>query len=280
LHPLLGVIAEAKLVAGFWLRAGHAACDNNVIAFTLDLLDYLPRHVRVRLVRADSGFCHNPWLELLEQKQLPYIVVARLYRPVQRLLTKETIWKPTEVPGTQVAEVMHQQEGWSTARRLILIRHQLQEKKRPSGKRLIECPGWGYQALVTSLAFFVKPIDVWRDYNGRAGTENVIKELDAHFGLPQLCLKNFWSTEAALGLAVFAYNLCMLFQRHLGWLDRVSAGTLRFRIFSTGGILSQTGRRTTIRLAVPAQERAWWRCVFEKMVSPYPNCNSVPMWSS
>lgn len=117
-------------------------------------------------------------------------------------------------------------------------------------------------------------------YNGRAGTENVIKELDAHFGLPQLCLKKFWSTEAALSLAVFAYNLCMLFQRHLGWLERVSAGTLRFRIFSTGGIVSQTGGRRTIRLAVPASERAWWRCVFEKLVSPFPNCNSVPMWSS
>lgn len=94
LHPLLAVIAEAKLVAAFWLRPGHAQCDNNVIAFTLDLLANLPRYVRVRLVRADSGFCHNPWLELLEQRRLPYIVVARLYGPLQRLLKKDTIWAP------------------------------------------------------------------------------------------------------------------------------------------------------------------------------------------
>lgn len=280
LHPLLAVIAEAKLVVGFWLRPGQATCDNNVVGFTLDLLAQLPRHVRLRLVRADSGFCHGAWLDLLESQHLPYIVVARLYQPVQRLLKKEMAWQATAVPGTAVAETVYQAQGWRTARRLILIQHRLAEKARPTGKRLIECPGYAYQALVTSLPETVPPLAVWRDYNGRAGTENVIKELDAHFGLPQLCLKKFWSTEAALALAVMSYNLCVLFQRHLGWLERVSAGTLRFRLFTTGGILSETAGRTTIRLAVPAPERAWWRCVFEKLTSPFPNCNSVPYWSS
>jgi hypothetical protein len=280
LHPLLAVIAEAKLVANFWLRPGNTTCDNNVVAFTLDLLAQLPRQVRLRLVRADSGFCHGQWLDLLEAQRLPYIVVARLYRPLQRLLKREMIWTATQVPGTEVSQLMYQAEGWRTARRLILIRHRLEEKQRPAGKRLIDCPGWGYQGLLTSLPFEVSPLMVWRDYNGRAGTENVIKELDAHFGLPQLCLKKFWSTEAALSLGVLAYNLCVLFQRHLGWLERVSAGTLRFRVFSTGGIISQSGGRTTIRLAVPKGEREWWRCVFEKLSSPFPNCNSVPFWSS
>jgi hypothetical protein len=30
------------------------------------------------------------------------------------------------------------------------------------------------------------------------------------------------------------------FQQRLGWLDRVTAATLRFRLFTTGGIISQT----------------------------------------
>lgn len=278
LHPILGVLAEVKLVAGFWLRPGNTVCDNNVVAFTLELLSRLPSQVRLRLIRADSGFCHGPWLDLLESQQLDYIVVGRLYRPVQRLLKKDLIWEPSEVPGTEVAEVMHQEEGWRTPRRLILIRHRLEEKERPTGKRLMDCPGYSYQALVTSLRHTVQPIAVWRDYNGRAGSENVIKELDEHFGLPQLCLKKFWSTEAALSLAVLSYNLCVLFQRHLGWLERVTAGTLRFRLFTTGGILSRTGGITTIRLSVPESEKPWWRALFEKLISPFPNCNAVSQW--
>jgi hypothetical protein len=278
LHPLLAVIAEAKLVAGFWLRAGHAISDNNVVAFTLDLLDQLPRQVRLRLVRADSGFCHEEWLRLLEVQGLDYIVVARLLKPIQRLLKKETLWRGTEVPGTEVAEVVHEEKGWSTARRLILIRHRIEEKERPTGKRLLDCPGYAYQALVTNVAERVRPIDLWRDYNGRAGSENVIKDLDEYFAIPKLCLKKFWSTEAALSLAVLTYNLCVLFQRHVGWQERVRAGTLRFRLFTTGGILSKTGGVTTVRLSVPESERAWWRALFEKIISPFPNCNSVSLW--
>ena len=277
LHPLLAVLEEAKLVAGFWLRPGNSSCASNIIAFTLDLLSNLPRHVRLRVVRADSGFCVAEWLDLLEQQKLRYIVVARLFKPLQRLLKKELIWTQSEVPGTDVAEVWHQEINWTRPRRVILIRHRLAEKERPGGKKLVDCPGYLFQALVTSLPESVRPIEVWRDYNGRAGCEDVIKQLDADFALPKLCLKKFWSTEAALSLAVWSYNLCVLFQRHVGWMDRVTAATLRYRLFTTGGIISQTAGATTIRLAVRDQsERDWWRRLLEKIQCPFPNCNSVP----
>jgi hypothetical protein len=81
LHPLIAVLEEAKLVVGFWLRPGNASCANNVVAFTLDLLANLPAWIRLRLVRADSGFCVPEWLDLLEVKKLSYIVVARLLQP-------------------------------------------------------------------------------------------------------------------------------------------------------------------------------------------------------
>ena len=189
-HPLLAVLEEAKWGGGFWLRPGDAGCANNVVAFTLDLLANLPRGIRRRLVRADSGYL--------------------------------------------------------------------------------------YQGLVTNLPTSVPPLEVWRQYHPRAGCEEVIKQLDADFALPKLCLQKFWGTEAALSLAILSYNLTQLFQRHLGWLDRVTANTLRFRLFPTGGILSQTGGMTTIRLAVrEPQERAWWRALLEKTISLIPNCNAV-----
>ncbi|MEO8166009.1 MAG: IS1380 family transposase [Betaproteobacteria bacterium] len=276
LHPLLAVLEEAKLVVGFWLRPGNSSCANNIVAFTLELLGNLPRHIRLRLIRADSGFCANTWLALLESQNLRYIVVARLLRPLQRLCRKETIWQPSEVPGTEVAEVWHEEIGWGKARRLILIRHTVAEKKRPGGKKLLEIEAYTFQALVTNLAPSVPPISVWRDYNARAGCEGVIKQLDMDFALDKLCLKKFFATEAAMSLAVVAYNLCVLFQRHLGWMDRVTATTLRFRLFTTGGIISQAGGRTTIRLAVPVEQRAWWRSLYEKLLSVLPNCNAIP----
>lgn len=275
LKPLLAVLEEAKLVAQFWLRSGNSPCASNVVSFTLELLSNLPRHLRLRLVRADSGFCEDRWLSLLEERRLPYIVVGVLHHKITSLLRKETIWHPSAVPGTDVSELIYRGARWSRERRLILIRHRLSTKTRTGGKMLIECPGYAYQVLVTSLPAAVAPIEVWRDYNGRAGIENVIKELVYGFGLPKLCCKSFWATEAALSLAVLTYNLSVLFARHLGWLDKVTIGTLRFRLFSTAGILSHAQGTTHIKMGIPLHNRPWWRAIWEKLLSDFPNCNAV-----
>jgi hypothetical protein len=275
-HPLLGILAEAKLVAGFWLRPGNSRCDTNAVGFLQELLARLPQWLRIRLVRADSGFCYEPLLALLESRRLPYIVVARLYEPVRSLIGHTTHWQATEITGTEVAEATHQEWGWSQSRRVVLIRHLKSQRPDAGGKLLLECPGYSFQVLVTSLPLWIGALEVWRQYNGRAGSENVIRELDECFALPQLSLKKFYATEAALSLAVLSYNLCILFQTHIGWIDRVTAATLRFLVFTTGGIISRTGGYTTIRLAVREQRhRHWWRCLLEKLSCPFLNCNAV-----
>jgi len=275
-HPLVGVIAEPQLVAGLWLRPGNTRCDNNAVAFTVEILERLPSYIRIGLVRADSGFCDEKWLQLLEERRLRYIVVGRLYRPVQRLIRKTTAWQPTELPGTEVAEEIYQGWGWGCPRRVILIRHRQAERPEAGGRLLVDCPGYKYQVLVSNLPPSVGGLEVWRRYNGRGDSENIIKELDASFALPEICLERFYATEAALTLAVLSYNLCILFQRHLGWSERVRAATLRFRLFTTGGVTSRTAGYHTIRLAVAAGPlRAWWKAILQKIVCPFPNCIAV-----
>lgn len=275
-NPLLGMLAEAKLVAGFWLRPGNSRCDNNVLAFTEELLARLPQWLRLGLVRADSGFCYEPWLELLEERSLAYIVVGRIYEPVHRLIRRTTRWQATPLPGTEVAEEVYEGWNWSKPRRVVLLRHLQSERPQAGGKLLLDCPGYVHQVLVTNLPAEVPALEVWRRYNPRAGSENIIRELDESFALPQISLKKFYATEAALSLAVLSYNLCVLFQRHLGWVQRVTASTLRFLIFTTGGVISRCGGYTTIRLAVPEGfQRSWWARVLEKLTCPFPNCVAV-----
>jgi hypothetical protein len=275
LHPLLAVLAEVRVVAQFWLRSGNASCGSNAVAFFQELWANLPRHIRLRGVRADSGFCLPELLALWEELRVPYVVVAQLSQPIQRLLRGDLVWTNTEVPGTEVAEVMYQAMSWPHPRRLVLIRHRLADKDRAGGKKLIDVPGYLFQALVTSLPVSSCPLAVWRHYNGRADCENVIKELQSGFALGTLCLESFWATEAALSLAVLTYNLTVLFQRHLGWQTKVTIHSLRFWLFVTAGIISHPKGKTTIRLAVPPRERTWWQLLWEKILSPFPNCNAV-----
>jgi len=275
LHPLLAVIAEARLVAQLWLRSGNAACASNAVAFFRELWSNRPRHLRLRVVRADSGFCTAELLALWEELGLPFIVVAKLTVPVQRLVRGNLVWHPTELAGTDVAEVEYQAYGWPQSRRLILIRHRQADRPEAGGKRLIEVPGYLFQALVTSLPTRTPPLAVWRDYNGRADCENVIKELQQGFALPTLCLASFWATEAALALATLTYNLTVLFQRHLGWQTKVTIHSLRFWLFRSPGLIAHPAGKTTIRLAVPPRERDWWSRLWDKILCPLPNCNAV-----
>lgn len=275
LHPLLAVLSEVRLVAQLWLRSGNATCGNNTTAFFLDLWHNLPRHVRLRGVRADSGFCLPELLALWEQLRLPYVVVAQLSEPIKNLLRGGLVWTPTEVAGTEVAELEYQTRGWPQPRRLILIRHRVAERPDAGGKKLIDVPGYLFQALVTSFPTSEPPLAVWRYYNGRADCENVIKELQQGFALTTLCLQSFWATEAALSLATLTYNLTVLFQRHLGWQKKVTIHSLRFWLFITPGLIAHPAGKTTIKLAVPPRERDWWSRLWEKILSPFSNCNAV-----
>jgi hypothetical protein len=85
-------------------------------------------------------------------------------------------WTPTELAGTDVAEVPHRTLGWAHPRRVILIRHRVAERPQAGGKKLIDVPGYVFQALVTSLPTSEPRLAVWRHYNGRADCENAPKE--------------------------------------------------------------------------------------------------------
>ena len=94
-------------------------------------------------------------------------------------------WTATEVPGTEVAEMEYPAQSWPHPRRLVLLRQRVSEEEERGGKRLLDVPGYRFQALVTSLPSAPHPpLAVWRYYNGRADCENVIKELQAGFALP------------------------------------------------------------------------------------------------
>ena len=92
---------------------------------------------------------------------------------------------------------------------------------------------------------------------------------------PHCMIESFPPHDSALPLAVMSYNLVVLFQRHLGWLEKVTVQTLRYWLFVTAGVLSHAGGKTTIKLSVAPKERAWWRRVWGKILSPIPNCNAV-----
>lgn len=83
-HPLLAVLAEAPLVLHGWLRSGKAGSARGVVPFLQEALALMPADWKLRTVRADSGFFHRAVLSFLEERSLPYIIVARMTRSLSR----------------------------------------------------------------------------------------------------------------------------------------------------------------------------------------------------
>jgi hypothetical protein len=72
------VLAEAHFTLHGWLRSGNPGPARGVIPFLQETLALLPEGTWLRTVRADSGFFDGHFLDFLEERGLPYVVVARL----------------------------------------------------------------------------------------------------------------------------------------------------------------------------------------------------------
>lgn len=271
-RPLLAGLAESKLIANYWLRAGNTACVNGAAEFLRQTVQGLPPHIRLGLVRGDSGFGDACVQEACEALRLNFIFAAKLTQKVQALCRHdEAVWQATEVAGLAVQEVSLERPG----RRLIVIRQRVQERPQAGGKTLLAVAGYRFQALVTNLPTSVDALAVWRRYNGRADLENRIKELGEQFGIKRLCVHSFWGTEALHHLAIAAYNLCVLLQRRLGQLAKCELNTLRWRLFGRAAVWSRPGGKPTLKLAVRGEtNRNWWREMLGKLTAP-PNCHAV-----
>jgi hypothetical protein len=130
--------------------------------------------------------------------------------------------------------------------------------------------GWRYGAILTDLS--LPAVEAWRLYRGRADCENRIKELKADFGLDSFVLRDFWATEAALGVTMLAYNLMSVF-RHAVMRQSVhhTLATLHHKVLAVGAFWDNPKiklDRPTLRVAVARQRRQWFEGLWTNAGEP------------
>lgn len=246
-HPLLAVLAEVPFVLHGWLRSGNTGAARGAVGFLGEALALLPRHFHIRCVRADSGFFEDPFLTFLEQRSLPYLVVARMTVQLKRRAAAIKDWQGVD-EHYAVGEFKAQLQGWSVARRFVVVREQVREDKEAVGRKLIDVPGYTFRIWVTNRSD--SPMVLWRDYNGRATIEQRIEELKNDLGADDFCTQNFWATESAFLAVLFTFNLLSLYQQ----CSAPTAGyrqpaTLRTTVFICGAILGKAGRQKVLHLS-------------------------------
>jgi hypothetical protein len=231
----------------------------------------------VSLLRADSGFSDNAFLDHLEDLLIHYTIALRQNQPLQRALVNNTEgwWvlrddKGKEVKGIELTRFQYQPEAWSKPRWVTGIRQHIGQRDEPKGKSLklfADDPvvsQWRYSAIVSDLD--LPATAIWRLYRGRADCENRIKELKYDFAADSFNMQNFWATEAVLNTVMLAYNLMSLIRqvllktsavRHSSNTVQHTLQTLRYKLFAKAGYITTESRKPILNLAMAMQQRTW-----------------------
>ena len=267
-HPLLAFVADWRLVANFWLRPGNTNSLNNAQGFLEETLSNLGTTV-VGLFRADSGFYDKGIVAFLKARQINYLISAKLTQALQQAIVEQCQWLQI-APGLEVSELRYTPQAWGAGlgpQRLVVVRQHMKRKEGGvPGKTLSlfaddpDLQGWRYGAILTDLS--LPAVEAWRLYRGRADCENRIKELKTDFGLDSFVLRDFWATEAALGVTMLAYNLMSVF-RHAVMRQSVhhTLATLHHKVLAVGAFWDNPKikpDRPTLRVAVARQRRRWF----------------------
>jgi DNA-directed RNA polymerase subunit N (RpoN/RPB10) len=245
-HPLLAVLGEAHFLLHGWLRSGNCGTARGVEEFLKEALALWGQRQKIRLLRADSGFFDDKLLSFLEQRHLPYIVVARLTKWVKRAAQAVEQWTALD-DNYAVGEFRLKLYGWSAERRFVAVRERERESRECRGRKLIDVPGYTFRVFVTSCT--EPPEQIWRDYNRRADMENRIAELKHDLGADGFCLKQFFATEAAFRAVLLLFNLLAEFQRAAGLPGYREPATIRTQVLTCGAILGRAGRQVVVYLS-------------------------------
>jgi hypothetical protein len=245
-HPLLCFDGITKDCIHAELRSGNTYTSSG----TIDLLDKsfakIPKTTKRVYIRADKGFYDHDIIEKIETKiGCQFTIAAKLTSPVKKRLSSQRYHTVSQ--GIQTAEFLYQPIGWKKRYRFVVIRRPIPED--PSDQLTLFSVGkFSYQVIVTNMQ--LKPINIWRFYNGRAGVELIIKELKNDYPVAKIPTKHFASNEAFFHILLFSYNLVNYFKRLClpQEFQTMTLGSLRARLLLIPGELVHSGNRPVLKL--------------------------------
>jgi hypothetical protein len=262
-HPLLCFEGQSK---DFWhglLRPGDTSSMTDALHFMRFCFEKLPEKHGSVFVRADKGFYAFSLVELLELLKIGFVIVARLTGPIRNRLAG---LRYRRFPGNvETAESRYKPHGWKKAYRFVVIRRP-QAEDPTEQLTLFRLGKYHYQVLVTNLS--LKPLNLWRFYNDRAGIELIIKQLKADYALGNIPTRHFRANEAYFQILLVAYNLINWFKRFClpPEYQTATLQSLRYQVLLMPVELMKTGNR--IYLATPpasGQREVAWKFALNKI---------------
>jgi hypothetical protein len=140
-HPLVAVLAESGDIVDVQLREGQVHTAQGAWEFIEPLLERVEEHISQQVaLRMDAGFPEDTLLSRLEHRGTQYVArvrntsVLKEEAAVARFLH---LGLPRGEPQTSYYEWQYQAQGWSRARRAVMVLQQVQGELFPNAFWLV-----------------------------------------------------------------------------------------------------------------------------------------------
>jgi hypothetical protein len=198
-RPLLSSISETGEIVLAQQRRGDRVSGIELAKHLKRCIDHTPSFVE-RIWRADSEFYCKESILVCRTADVRFIVSARKTAPVMDHI-RNAVWKKAKVCDG-VSEFIYQPGGWKESFRFVVARY---EKKPDEQTDLFEDTKYKYRVFVTDLKSSAQ--DIVKEYDGRAGIENLIEEAKNQVAFAKIPGKNFIATSIFLQFVTMAFNL-------------------------------------------------------------------------
>lgn len=252
-HPLLCFDGITKDCITAELRSGTTYTSTGTTALLKASFAHLPATRKRVFIRADKGFFDHEIVEKIEEDPSRlFAIAAKLTTPIKRRLP--SLHYRRLAHGIETAEFFYQPVNWTKRYRFVVIRRPIPEEPTEQ-LSLFSIGKYSYQVIVTNME--LKPINVWRFYNGRAGVELIIKELKNDYPLAKIPTKHFAANESYFHILLFSYNLVNWFKRLClpQEFQPMTLSSLRARLLLIPGELVHSGNRPVLKLPTHLRDK-------------------------
>jgi hypothetical protein len=235
-------IANLRLVLDAEVQGGKTHPAKYSLPGLIRLLKALPPEKRPRLVRGDNAFGNDPVLTALELIAQMYLTKLRQTPGVKRLI--ESNWSRQDWQdvgqGSEAVEAQLKLEGWSHARRVVVVRSPAKDKpvtleavagKKAKRQQNLDFENtepvkrWDYAVLVTNSNYELKAIG--QLYRDRADCENGFDELKNQWGWGGYTTQDLQRCNLSARAVALVYNWWSWYVRLANPATRLEAITSR-----------------------------------------------------
>jgi Transposase DDE domain group 1 len=209
--PIISSEGRTGLSLSMELRAGNVHPSREAWPFLHRIFEKLPSSIaatRTR-VRLDGAFYDKTIVHCLDQEQLGYVIVARMYPPLKKKMVEARYHEFAH--GFEAAEFTYSPFHWTGKHRFVAVRRPVALEPEEIQKRLFTFKRYTYhRALVTNLG--LTPPAVWRFYCDRAFQELLLREFKGSYAMAKIPTRSFWANATFMEIVLWAYDLVLAFQ--------------------------------------------------------------------